>query len=141
MNAIIPTLAIFWLLMIISFILMKRGLSIFNDVAKGMAMFMLEKALGPAIDFVQGKPGSASRTWIMHGMMWTMIASILTFEGLWLSHDPTALHSLSAWGYSPDSQELLYAGRFAGVFGAAAMMIIGAGLHVIPALSGTNLAS
>ena len=141
MNAIIPTLAIFWLLMIISFILMKRGLSIFNDVAKGMGMFMLEKALGPAIDFVQGKPGSASRTWIMHGMIWTMVASILTFEGLWLSHDPTALHSLGAWGYSPDSQELLYAGRFAGVFGAAAMMIIGAGLHVIPALSGTNLAS
>ena len=141
MNAIIPTLAIFWLLMIISFILMKRGLSIFNDVAKGMGMFMLEKALGPAIDFVQGKPGSASRTWIMHGMIWTMVASILTFEGLWLSHDPTALHSLGAWGYSPDSQELLFAGRFAGVFGAAAMMIIGAGLHVIPALSGTNLAS
>ncbi|MBK70771.1 MAG: hypothetical protein CMB53_05205 [Euryarchaeota archaeon] len=141
MNAIIPTLAIFWFLMIASFILMKRGLSIFNDVAKGMVMFMLEKALGPAIDFVQGKPGSASRTWIMHGMIWTMIASILTFEGLWLSHDPTALHSLSAWGYTPNSQELIYAGRFAAVFGAAAMMIIGAGLHIIPALSGTNLAS
>ncbi|MBC94957.1 MAG: hypothetical protein CMB14_02970 [Euryarchaeota archaeon] len=141
MSEIIPTLAIFWLLMVVSFILMKRGLSIFNDVAKGMVMFMLEKALGPAIDFVQGKPGSASRTWIMHGMIWAMLASILTFAGLWLSHDPTALHSLGAWGYSPDSHELMYAGRFAALFGAVGMMVIGAGLHVVPTLSGTNLAS
>ena len=141
MNEIIPTMAIFWLLMVISFILIKRGLSIFNDVAKTMGMFMLEKALGPAIDFVQGKPGSASKTWILHGMIWAMIASILTFEGLWLSHDPTALHSLGSWGYSPDSQDLIYAGRFAALFGAVGMMVIGAGLHVIPSLSGTKLAS
>ena len=141
MNEIVPTMAIFWLLMVISFILIKRGLSIFNDVAKTMGMFMLEKALGPAIDFVQGKPGSASKTWILHGMIWAMIASILTFEGLWLSHDPTALHSLGSWGYSPDSQDLIYAGRFAALFGAVGMMVIGAGLHVIPSLSGTKLAS
>jgi hypothetical protein len=141
MNEIVPTMAIFWLLMVISFILIKRGLSIFNDVAKTMGMFMLEKALGPAIDFVQGKPGSASKTWILHGMIWAMIASILTFEGLWLSHDPTALHSLGSWGYSPDSQDLIYAGRFAALFGAVGMMVIGAGLHVIPSLAGTKLAS
>ncbi len=141
MNEIIPTMAIFWLLMVISFILIKRGLSIFNDVAKTMGMFMLEKALGPAIDFVQGKPGSASKTWILHGMIWAMVASIFTFEGLWLSHDPTALHSLGSWGYSPDSQDLIYAGRFAALFGAVGMMVIGAGLHVIPSLSGTKLAS
>ena len=141
MNEIVPTMAIFWLLMVISFILIKRGLSIFNDVAKTMGMFMLEKALGPAIDFVQGKPGSASKTWILHGMIWAMVASILTFEGLWLSHDPTALHSLGSWGYSPDSQDLIYAGRFAALFGAVGMMVIGAGLHVIPSLSGTKLAS
>ncbi len=141
MNEIIPTMAIFWLLMVISFILIKRGLSIFNDVAKTMDMFMLEKALGPAIDFVQGKPGSASKTWILHGMIWAMVASIFTFEGLWLSHDPTALHSLGSWGYSPDSQDLIYAGRFAALFGAVGMMVIGAGLHVIPSLSGTKLAS
>jgi hypothetical protein len=141
MNDIISTMSIFWLLMVISFILIKRGLSIFNDVAKTMGMFMLEKALGPAIDFVQGKPGSASKTWILHGMIWAMVASILTFEGLWLSHDPTALHSLGSWGYSPDSQDLIYAGRFAALFGAVGMMVIGAGLHVIPSLSGTKLAS
>jgi len=141
MNDIISTMSIFWLLMVISFILIKRGLSIFNDVAKTMGMFMLEKALGPAIDFVQGKPGSASKTWILHGMIWAMVASIFTFEGLWLSHDPTALHSLGSWGYSPDSQDLIYAGRFAALFGAVGMMVIGAGLHVIPSLSGTKLAS
>ena len=64
MDVIVSTLTIFWLLLALSFILMKRGLWIFNDVAKGLSMFMLEKALGPASDFVSGRPGSASTTWL-----------------------------------------------------------------------------
>ena len=67
MDVIISTLATFWLLLALSFVLIKRGLWIFNDVAKGLSMFMLEKALGPAIDFVSGRPGSSSSTWIIHG--------------------------------------------------------------------------
>ena len=96
MDVIVSTLTIFWLLLALSFILMKRGLWIFNDVAKGLSMFMLEKALGPAIDFVSGRPGSASTTWIIHGLVWAFAASTFTFMGLWLGHDATALHSFES---------------------------------------------
>ena len=141
MNVIVSTLAIFWLLLALSFILIKRGLWIFNDVAKGLGMFMLEKALGPAIDFVSGRPGSASTTWIIHGLVWAFAASTFTFMGLWLSHDATALHSFESWGYHPASSELIYAGRLTALFGAIGMLVIGTSLYALPRLCGTNLAS
>jgi hypothetical protein len=141
MNVIVSTLAIFWLLLALSFILIKRGLWIFNDVAKGLSMFMLEKALGPAIDFVSGRPGSASTTWIIHGLVWAFAASTFTFMGLWLSHDATALHSFESWGYHPASSELIYAGRLTALFGAIGMLVIGTSLYALPRLCGTNLAS
>ena len=56
MDVIISTLAVFWLILAIFFILIKKGLWIFSDVSKSLSMFMLEKALGPAIDFVSGRP-------------------------------------------------------------------------------------
>ena len=141
MNVIVSTLAIFWFLLVLYFILIKRGLWIFNDVAKGLSMFMLEKALGPAIDFVSGRRGAASTAWILHGLVWTFIASTFTFMGLWLAHDPTALHSFESWGYHPESSELIYAGRITALFGAIGMMIVGASLHILPRLCGTDLAS
>ena len=101
MDVIISTLATFWLLLALFFVLIKKGLWIFNDVAKGLSMFMLEKALGPAIDFVSGRPGSSSSTWIIHGLIWAFAASTFTFIGLWLSHDASALHSFESWGYHP----------------------------------------
>ena len=141
MDVIISTLAVFWLILAIFFILIKRGLWIFSDVSKSLSMFMLEKALGPAIDFVSGRPGSATTAWIIHGFVWTFAASTFTFVGLWLTHDPTALHSFESWGYHPKSSELIYAGRLTALFGAIGMMVIGASLHALPKLSGTNLAS
>ena len=50
MDVIISTLAVFWFILVVFFILIKRGLWIFSDVSKSLSMFMLEKALGPAID-------------------------------------------------------------------------------------------
>ena len=141
MDVVISTLATFWLLLALSFVLIKRGLWIFNDVAKGLSMFMLEKALGPAIDFVSGRPGSSSSTWIIHGLVWAFVASTLTFMGLWLNHDATALHSFESWGYHPDSSELIYAGRLTALFGAIGMLVVGASLYSLPRLCGTHLAS
>ncbi len=141
MDVIISTLAVFWFILVVFFILIKRGLWIFSDVSKSLSMFMLEKALGPAIDFVSGRPGSATTAWIIHGFVWTFAASTFTFVGLWLIHDPTALHSFESWGYHPKSSELIYAGRLTALFGAVGMMVIGASLHALPKLSGTNLAS
>ena len=41
MDVIISTLATFWLLLALFFVLIKKGLWIFNDVATGLSMFML----------------------------------------------------------------------------------------------------
>tara|TARA_B100001113_G_scaffold263067_1_gene217960 strand:+ start:683 stop:2350 length:1668 start_codon:yes stop_codon:yes gene_type:complete len=141
MDVIVSTLAAFWLILALFFVLIKRGLWIFNEVSKSLSMFMLEKALGPAIDFVSGRSGSASTAWIIHGFIWTFAASTFTFVGLWLTHDSTALHSFGSWGYHPNSSELIYAGRLTALFGAIGMLIIGASLYALPKLSGTDLAS
>mgnify|MGYP001188507519 CR=1 FL=1 len=141
MDDVLTSMAVFWALMLLTYFLMQNGLSIFNDVAKSMGMFMLEKALGPGIDLVEGRPGSASKAWIMQGLLWLLAASTLTFEGLWMMHDPLALHSLSAWGYSPTSGSLLYAGNYAVLYGGIGMLLIGAGLHILPRLARTELAS
>ena len=96
MSDVINTLAIFWLSALIFYILVHRGLWIFSDVARTIGMFMLEKALGPGIELVEGRTGSAARAWILQSVIWMMIGALFTFEGIWLAHEPTALHSLSA---------------------------------------------
>ena len=49
---IITSMAAFWLAILFVFVLVNRGIWVFTDVSKSMSMFMLEKALGPPIDFV-----------------------------------------------------------------------------------------
>ena len=137
----LTSMFLFWGLMLLTYFLMQNGLSIFNDVTKSMSLFMLEKALGPGIDLVEGREGSASKTWFIQGMLWLIAASTLAFEGLWLKQDPTALHSLSAWGYDPTASSLLYASNFAALYGGVGMLLVGSSLHIIPRLSGADLAS
>ncbi|MGB1436104.1 MAG: hypothetical protein ACPG8U_00425 [Candidatus Thalassarchaeaceae archaeon] len=141
MDTILSTLVIFWALVIISYILIQRGLGVLGEVTRGMTMFMLEKALGPGADLVEGRKGSGSKIWIVQGMIWLFVSATLTFIGLWLGHDPIALHSLEAWGYNALSSELFYAGKFAALFGAVGMFIIGSGLHILPSLLEVDLAS
>ena len=102
----LTSMFLFWGLMLLTYFLMQNGLSIFNDVTKSMSLFMLEKALGPGIDLVEGREGAASKTWFIQGMLWLIAASTLAFEGLWLKQAPTALHSRSAWGYAPPARSL-----------------------------------
>ena len=86
----------FWLITLVVFILVNRGIWVFTDVSKSMSMFMLEKALGPPIDFVDGKRGSAATTWILQGTLWIIPASLVTFwSGLVMaSIDPAALNNV-----------------------------------------------
>ncbi|MFQ3322171.1 MAG: hypothetical protein ACKVI6_04500 [Candidatus Poseidoniales archaeon] len=141
MDTILSILVIFWILIFISYILMEKGLGVFGQIVRGLTMFMLEKVLGPGADLVEGRKGSGPMVWIIQGVLWLFLSSTLTFIGLWLAHDPTALHSLEAWGYHPVSSELFYAGKFAALFGCVGMFIIGTGLHILPNLLETNLAS
>ncbi len=140
-DQVLTSMALFWALMLLSYFLMQNGLSIFNDVTKAMSLFMLEKALGPGIDLVEGREGSASKAWFIQGMLWLIAAATLTFEGLWLKHDALALHSLSAWGYDPTAYSLLYASNYAALYGGIGMLLIGSSLHIMPRLAGTQLAS
>ena len=141
MSEILTTLAVFWLCAFVFYVLVHRGLWIFSDVARTMGMFMLEKALGPGIDLVEGRTGSAARAWIMQSALWLMIGGLFTFEGMWLAHEPTALHSLSAWGYDPTADTLAATGKAATAFGGITMALVGCGLHILPNLLGTSLAS
>ena len=141
MGDVVTSMAFFWGLMLLSYFLMQNGMWILNDVVKSMCRFALGKALGPAIDFVEGREGSASKTWMMQGMFWLILASLFTFEGLWLAYDANALHSLSSWGYNPTSDSLLYAAGFAALYGGVGMLIIACSFHIIPKLADTELAS
>ena len=102
---------------------------------------MLEKALGPGADLVEGRPGAGARSWIMQGALWMIFASMFTFTSMWLTHDPDALHSLASWGYTANAEELASAGVYATLYGTVSMFIIGCSFHIIPKLAGTELAS
>ena len=141
MDTILSTLVIFWTLIILSYILIQKGLGVLGEITRSMTIFMLEKALGPGADLVEGRKGSGAKVWIIQGMIWLFVSATLTFIGLWLGHDPNALHSLEAWGYNALSSELFYAGKFAALFGAIGMFIIGSGLHILPSLLEVDLAS
>ena len=138
---LITSMAAFWLAMLVVFVLINRGIWVFTDVSKSMSMFMLEKALGPPIDFVEGKKGSAATSWIIQGALWLIPASVITFCGLWLSHEPEALHSLSSWGLNPASSSLITSGFLVGVYGSVGMLLIGSSMHIVPELGGTTLAT
>ena len=141
MSEILTTLVVFWLSALIFYVLVHRGLWIFSDVARTMGMFMLEKALGPGIELVEGRSSSAARAWILQSVLWMMIGALFTFEGMWLTHDPTALHSLSAWGYDPTAETLAATGKAVTAFGGIGMALIGCGLYILPKLLDTGLAS
>ena len=138
---LITAMITFWLIILAVFIMINRGIWVFTDVSKSMSLFMLEKALGPPIDFVDGKKGSASTTWILQGTLWIIPASLVTFCGLWLSHDPQALHSLTAWGLNPVSTSLTTSGILIAVYGSMGMLLIGSSMHIVPELGATSLAT
>ena len=49
MDEVLTTMAVFWALMLLTYFLMQNGLSIFNDVAKSMGMFMLPDRSSAAV--------------------------------------------------------------------------------------------
>ena len=141
MDTVLTTMFYFWISLFIIFFLIQRGLWIFSDVAKGTVSFMLEKALGPGSDLVEGRPGSGARSWIFQGTLWLILASTFTFTSMWLTHDPNALHSLASWGFVANADELASAGVYATIYGSVSMLVIGSSFHIIPKLAGTELAS
>ena len=105
-----------------------------------MTDFFMEKALGPGADLFEGRQGSGTVAWMMHGMLWTSIGASLTFVGMWMVHEPDAIASLSSIGYAPSTVTVQTAAYNAAT-GGILMLLIGAGLHINGRLSGSGLAS
>ena len=52
---LITAMITFWLITLVVFIMVNRGVWVFTDVSKSMSLFMLENALGHPIDYLELK--------------------------------------------------------------------------------------
>ena len=129
-----------WISFLLIWALVNRGVPIFQELVRDMTDFFMEKALGPGADLFEGRQGSGTVAWMMHGMLWTSIGASLTFVGMWMVHEPDAIASLSSIGYSPSTATVQTAAYNAAT-GGILMLLIGAGLHINGRLSGSGLAS
>ena len=96
-------IVILWASFVLVWALVNRGVPIFQELVRDMTDFFMEKALGPGADLFEGREGSGTVAWMMHGMLWTCIGGTFTFIGLWMAHEPDAIASLSSIGYTPDA--------------------------------------
>ena len=133
-------LIILWASFLLVWILLNRGVPVFQELIRDMTDFFMEKALGPGADLFEGRTGSGTVAWMMHGMLWTSIGATFTFVGLWMMHEPDAIASLSSIGYAPSAATVITAAEGAAT-GGILMLLIGAGLHINGRLSGNGLAS
>ena len=129
-----------WISFLLIWALVNRGVPVFQELVRDMTDFFMEKALGPGADLFEGREGSGSVSWMMHGMLWTCIGATFTFIGLWMAHEPDAIASLSSIYYEPTVATVQAAGTNAAT-GGILMLLIGAGLHINARLSGIGLAS
>mgnify|MGYP000060649295 FL=1 len=129
-----------WAAFLLVWALVNRGIPVFQELIRDMTDFFMEKALGPGADLFEGREGSGTVAWMMHGMLWTTIGATFTFIGLWMAHEPDAIASLSSIGYAP-SVATVQAAASGAATGGIFMLLIGAGLHINGRLSGSGLAS
>ena len=62
---------------------LRAGLGFLGDAVAGLTGFMLGKALGPGATILEGRSGTASASWINHGIVWLFIGASITFVDLW----------------------------------------------------------
>ena len=129
-----------WAGFLLIVVLVNRGVPVFQELIRDMTDFFMEKALGPGADLFEGRKGSGTVAWMMHGMLWTCIGATFTFIGMWMAHEPDAIASLSSIYYSPSTATVQTAAHGA-ASGGILMLLIGAGLHINGRLSGAGLAS
>lgn len=137
---LISDMVTLWIALFLMWALINRGIPVFQELVRDMTGFFMEKALGPCADLFEGRAGSGSLAWMMHGMLWFCIGGTFSFVGLWMGHEPDAIASLGAIYYSPSAATVSAVGG-ATLSGALFMLIAGAGLHVNGRLSGGGIAS
>ena len=137
---LISDLTLLWLAFILTWVLVSRGVPVFQELIRDMSDFFMEKALGPGADLFEGREGSGPVAWMFHGMLWLCVGATFTFVGMWVAHEPDAIASLSGIGYTPSVAQLSAASTLAAE-GGIMMLLIGAGLHINGRLSGNGIAS
>jgi cbb3-type cytochrome oxidase subunit 1 len=130
---------VIWLLAVRFFV--ARGLGPVSSFAKDFTTFLLGKGLGPANDLIEDRPGAGARAWYAHGILWFILAATLSFTKLWTAHEPDALYSLGAVGYSPSAAQATAAVHVAAAFGGISMLLIASGFASQAKLCGGRLAS
>ena len=129
-----------WAGFLLIVVLVNRGVPVFQELIRDMTDFFMEKALGPGADLFEGRQGSGTIAWMMHGMLWTCIGAAFTFIGMWMTHEPDAIASLSSIYYDPSTATVQNA-AYGAASGGILMLLIGAGLHINGRLSGSGIAS
>ena len=129
-----------WAGFLLIWILVSRGVPVFQELIRDMTDFFMEKALGPGADLFEGRDGSGTVAWMMHGMLWTCVGGAFTFIGMWMAHEPDAIASLSSIYYEPATSTVQNA-AYGASSGGILMLLIGAGLHINGRLSGSGVAS
>ena len=92
-------LIILWASFLLVWVLLNRGVPIFQELIRDMTDFFMEKALGPGADLFEGRAGSGTVAWMLPGLLWTSIGATFTFGGVWLMHGPAAIGRGSSIGY------------------------------------------
>ena len=79
MDTIIQMMLIVWGALVLFAWLLRNGMGFVGDALAGMTGFMLGKALGPGATLLEGRSGSASSSWIHHGLVWLFVGASITF--------------------------------------------------------------
>ena len=140
MDTIILMMLIFWGALLVFAWRLRAGLGFLGDAVAGMTGFMLGKALGPGATILEGRSGTASASWINHGIVWLFIGASITFVDLWLGHSPNALYSLQSWSWDLTGNAA-YTPSIMATFGGMIMLLIGSSLHIIPRMADTPLSN
>ena len=140
MDTIILMMLIFWGALLVFAWRLRAGLGFLGDAVAGMTGFMLGKALGPGATILEGRSGTASASWINHGIVWLFIGASITFIDLWLGHSPNALYSLQSWSWDLTGNAA-YTPSIMATFGGMIMLLIGSSLHIIPRMADTPLSN
>jgi hypothetical protein len=119
----------------------QKGLGEMSAPLRQFGMFLLEKAPGPAADMFQNKEGSGAKTWMQYGVFWLVCAGTGGFLASWHAYDPTALDSLSNWGWSWDDGSAMHYFNQVAMTTAVFSILLGGSMVAHSRATGSALAS
>ena len=114
-----------------------NGVGTMGAPLRQLALFLMNKAPVGLVDLFKDNPGSGSRTWMKYGIVWSLLALVSAFLGIWHNYDPSALDSLASIGWSYDDGSAL-ADFTASTFNLAFTYLVVGGCLVAVSRSANN---